>query len=192
MCVFLRYRMTVARAERGGQCTCRPCRGRSRAAGRGEVAVVPHSSVLLSRCMGSQAAPRLVLYLLFSCLALQRGGPCWPGLGGFAGSGVGLISSGGPSKAWSPPPGVLWAAAHSPHWSGSLPSPLSTACISVAWFYLRAGLGPLLCSYFLKLGSSLAWPLPSPPPLSGQKTGFMDTLPQSWLSQLLMTQWNQQ
>ena len=137
VCVFLRYRMTVARAEREGQCTCRPCRGRSRAAGRGEVAVVPHSSVLLSRCMGSQAAPRLVLYLLFSCLALQRGGPCWPGLGGFAGSGVGLISSGGPSKAWSPPPGVLWAAAHSPHWSGSLPSPLSTACISVAWFYLR-------------------------------------------------------
>ena len=50
-----------------------------------------------------------------------------------------------------------------------------------------SGLGPLLCSYFLKLGSSLAWPLPSPPPLSGQKTGFMDTLPQSWLSQLLMT-----
>lgn len=41
--------------------------------GSGEVAAVPHSSVLLCRCMGSQAAPRLVLYLLFSCLALVVG-----------------------------------------------------------------------------------------------------------------------
>lgn len=36
------------------------------------MAAIPHSSVLRSRCVGSQAAPRLVLDLL-SCSALLMG-----------------------------------------------------------------------------------------------------------------------
>lgn len=107
--------------------------GRSRAVGSGEVAAVPRSSVLLSRPRDSQAAPRLVLHLLFSRLALVvgrtgRGRRAW-------GSGVGLMGSGDSSRAWPPLPGmsgsgVRWAATHSPRLSGSLPGPLP---LSLHW-----------------------------------------------------------
>lgn len=56
------------------------------------MAAIPHSSVLRSRCVGSQAAPRLILDLL-SCSALlmgqaSRGGGVGGGeLGGGVGGG---------------------------------------------------------------------------------------------------------
>lgn len=96
--------------------------GQSRAVGSGEVAAVPHSSVLLSRL------PRGL-----SSTCSSHAWPWWWAelavVGGLGGSGVGLMGSGDSSRAWSPPPGmsgsgVRWAATHSPHWSGSLPGPL--------------------------------------------------------------------
>ena len=117
--------------------------GWSQAVGSGEVAAVPRSSVLLSRPRGSQVPQGL------SSTCSSHAWPWWwaelAAVGGLEGSGVRLMGSGGSSRAWSPPPemsgsGVQWTATYSPHWSGSLPSPLP---LSLRWCGLLPSQGTL-------------------------------------------------